>query len=59
MILFRLSFFVYPRSLCVRETRASPSFLNILIQDPSGLAPFLRIRAEFRDNVIALIHVYV
>ena len=33
--------------VCVRETRASPSFLDLLVQDPRGRAPFLRIRAEF------------
>ena len=46
-----LSFFVCPRRLCVRDVGASSSFLDSLVQDPSGPAPFLRIRAESRDNV--------
>ena len=40
---------VYFYCVCVRDVRASHSFLDSLVQGPRGPAPFLRIRAEYRD----------
>ena len=48
-----LYFSIYPRSQCPREAQTlSPYFPDSLVQDPRGLAPFLRIRADFRDSVL-------
>ena len=38
----------------VGDLRSSPSFLDFLVQDPRGPTPFLRIRTEFRNNVLDL-----